>query len=499
MSRFCFSLLSLLLVGCGRQAVSLSAGQFDAAAPGDSLYAVRIPVGTEYMGEYPVQVAGDRIVMHNLGVSEKKFSVYRFSGDSLKKEGEFLGYGREPYEKMIERVAFDPDTRSLTMLADYNRENRFCRVSLDPPENLYDVSTWEYRQLSFIGDCSLGEPCLIDRSSYLTMGHHTDSLNMFSLLDIDGGRVVPLDFSYPALPLGLSPMVQEVVWTGRIRKHPRKNRFVYNAQDFKYLFIFELEEGNHIRIIRYLYDKLPQVHATREQGHPYAFDDACEDGCNSIAVDDDHFISDIRRRPMGRSAMPPGPANRCRRSIPAGSMSMTGTVTLSADWYWICLSGRWWLSATDSSPHPSIPRQPKRSSSAILCIDLRSQVWPCAGSSSESGSCRIFLFSPRPSSASWQMTGGVKSVWNFSYLCGDINLRNGKLLSFYHYPVQPEPLCAGQTRPAHPYGSVARTPVRGLRALLPAVRGSADERELHLAMSFRCRDARALPQPYRRL
>ncbi len=73
------------------------------------------------------------------------------------------------------------------------------------------------------------------------------------------------NFSYPALPLGLSPMVQEVVWTGRIRKHPRKNRFVYNAQDFKYLFIFELEEGNHIRIIRYLYDKLPQVHATREQ------------------------------------------------------------------------------------------------------------------------------------------------------------------------------------------------------------------------------------------
>lgn len=33
----------------------------------------------------------------------------------------------------------------------------------------------------------------------------------------------------------------------------------------------------------------------------------------------------------------------------------------------------------------------------------------------------------------------MKSVWNFSYLCGDINLRNGKLLSFYHYPVQPEP------------------------------------------------------------
>lgn len=77
------------------------------------------------MGEYPVQVAGDRIVMHNLGVSEKKFSVYRFSGDSLKKEGEFLGYGRGPYEMMIARVAFDPDTRSLTMLADYNRENRF--------------------------------------------------------------------------------------------------------------------------------------------------------------------------------------------------------------------------------------------------------------------------------------------------------------------------------------------------------------------------------------
>nr|WP_302810573.1 BF3164 family lipoprotein [Alistipes onderdonkii] len=244
-------------------------------------------------------------------MSEKKFSVYRFSGDSLKKEGEFLGYGRGPYEMMIARVAFDPDTRSLTMLADYNRENRFCWVSLDPPENLYDVSTWEYRQLSFIGDCSLGEPCLIDRSSYLTMGHHTDSLNMFSLLDIDGGRVVPLDFSYPALPLGLSPMVQEVVWTGRIRKHPRKNRFVYNAQDFKYLFIFELEEGNHIRIIRYLYDKLPQVHATREQGHPYAFDDACEDGCNSIAVDDDHIYIGYSQTTYGQIR----DAARARKSL----------------------------------------------------------------------------------------------------------------------------------------------------------------------------------------
>ena len=30
-------------------------------------------------------------------------------------------------------------------------------------------------------------------------------------------------------------------------------------------------------------------------------------------------------------------------------------------------------------------------------------------------------------------------------------------------------------------------------------RGSADEREFHLALSFRCRDARVLPPPYRRL
>ena len=81
MSRFCFSLLSLLLVGCGRQAVSLSAGQFDAAAPGDSLYAVRIPVGTEYMGEYPVQVAGDRIVMQNFVNS---YQIYKKDREVMK-------------------------------------------------------------------------------------------------------------------------------------------------------------------------------------------------------------------------------------------------------------------------------------------------------------------------------------------------------------------------------------------------------------------------------
>lgn len=300
MSRFTALLFVLLAGSCCRQPVGLAGGEFDERGTGDSLQALPIPVGQEYLGEYPVLVAGDRILMGNPGKLEKNFSVYLFSGDSLRKEGEFLSRGRGPCEMMHADLSFDPATRQFGMLALMNRENRFCRVRPDADAGLFDLSTWEYRTLPFVGNYSLGASCLVEGSVYLTLGHHADSLSMFSLLDIDGERVVPLNFDYPAVPIELSPMQQGILWGGRLYKHPLKKRFIYSAQDFKYLFLFDLEEGGRMRAVRFICDRLPEVHAVNDWSRPFSFDDSCEDGCFPIAVDERYVYVGYTQQTYGR-------------------------------------------------------------------------------------------------------------------------------------------------------------------------------------------------------
>ena len=76
MIRFPFLLLCLLLsVACGRRHTAVTDPEFSATAPGDSLHAVRIPVGGDFLGEYPVLTLGERIVMQNSGLTSVIQSV----------------------------------------------------------------------------------------------------------------------------------------------------------------------------------------------------------------------------------------------------------------------------------------------------------------------------------------------------------------------------------------------------------------------------------------
>ena len=141
MIRFPLLLLCLLLsVACGRRHTAVADPEFSATAPGDSLHAVRIPIGGDFLGEYPVLTLGERIVMQNPFRLNKCYSVCRFSGDSLVKEGEFLSRGRGPYEMLYSEIGFDPASGSLNMLAILNQQNRFCRVRSQAPEYLNDLS-----------------------------------------------------------------------------------------------------------------------------------------------------------------------------------------------------------------------------------------------------------------------------------------------------------------------------------------------------------------------
>ena len=279
--------ICLFIISCNGPASRVTHDDFLENAPGDSLHAVRIPIGGDFLGEYPVLTFGERIVMRNPFRSDKCYSIYCFSGDSLVKEGEFLSRGRGPYEMLYSEIGFDPASGSLNLLAIHNQENRFCRVRSDAPEYLYDLSHGEYKSLAGIGNRTWITSCLLDRSSYLMLGCQADSLAMFSRFDVDSGQVTPLGFEFPRTSLDLSPLEQHVLWTGKLYRHPQRHRFVYCAQDFKYLFVFDLTSEGRIQLVRGVYDRLPDLKWVDDpQEWHYTFDEACEEGFEAVAVDE---------------------------------------------------------------------------------------------------------------------------------------------------------------------------------------------------------------------
>lgn len=276
---------ALLLAGCNAHGTGGDEELFSAAAPGDTIRAVRLAMDDDYMGGCPIAAIGDRVVFSNSGRMDKRFSVYRCAGDSLSMEGAFLSPGRGPREINMAELVYDGTHREITLIGPYNMENRFCRVRLEPFSNLYDARTWEYATLPFLSG-SARAPCLKERSVFLMMGSRIDSLNMFSLLDIDNARLTPLDFRYPEVAAELSRPAQSLLWSGRLYKHPARLRYLYSAQDFRYAFIFELDDNDGIRVVRAIYDQLPAIRTTEDIMRPYTFEDSCFDGFYQLACDD---------------------------------------------------------------------------------------------------------------------------------------------------------------------------------------------------------------------
>ena len=189
--------ICLFIISCNGPASRVTHADFLENAPGDSLHAVRIPIGGDFLGEYPVLTLGERIVMQNPFRLNKCYSVCRFSGDSLVKEGEFLMRGRGPLEMMIPQGVFDPEAERLTVFGLYNGENRMLRIGLG---DLYDPSQWEYGRLDFLEGYQLESPCRLTDTTFLTIGHTVESFSPFSILDPGGERVTPLDFRFPEPP-----------------------------------------------------------------------------------------------------------------------------------------------------------------------------------------------------------------------------------------------------------------------------------------------------------
>ena len=119
------------------------------------------------------------------------------------------------------------------------------------------------------------------------LGCQADSFAMFSRFDVDSGQVTPLGFEFPRTSLDLSPLEQHVLWTGKLYRHPQRHRFVYCAQDFKYLFVFDLTSEGRIQLVRGVYDRLPDLKWVDDprEWH-YTFDEACEEGFEAVAVDE---------------------------------------------------------------------------------------------------------------------------------------------------------------------------------------------------------------------
>ena len=190
--------------------------------------------------------------------SEKPVVVYQTRGDSLIFNGELLRKGDGPVDMNIPVLKIDPLTDSLYALGLYNRENKIFRCSLSE-NDLPDEETWE--RTLWRGNFNIKDACPIGNGQFMTTGSAQDSDKMIFLFNPKKESFVPLDCPFPDDKVG-EPISKSIIYSGRIEKHPDKNRFVYYARTYgRYFFIFEYENGVFKKIATPL-DILPDYELT---------------------------------------------------------------------------------------------------------------------------------------------------------------------------------------------------------------------------------------------
>ena len=71
-----------------------------------------------------------------------------------------------------------------------------------------------------------------------------------------------------------------------MHRHPQRSRFLYSNQNFRYLLVFDVTEDGRVKVVRRLYDKMPEAHPSGNPGHQFDMDDSCPHGFFPLAVDD---------------------------------------------------------------------------------------------------------------------------------------------------------------------------------------------------------------------
>ena len=129
-------------------------------------------------------------------VSDKEFSVYHLKGDSLLYDGEFLTYGRGPFEVLAATVHYIPQHNSV-VVAGHNPVGKSFVIPVDTISNLFSHDTWREYDYSKVRPTTAFFTHPIDTVTYV-MPFHEDESRMLALLYTGSpSELVPLDVEYP--------------------------------------------------------------------------------------------------------------------------------------------------------------------------------------------------------------------------------------------------------------------------------------------------------------
>lgn len=212
-----------------------------------------VPNNGEYLASGGMEIAGDYFLMYNSS-QPTLFDCYRLRNDSLRFVAHVQRRGKGPYEAIFSRAVYRPECRKLYLVDQQSREKAYA-VSLDDPDDLTDVGSWQTLELPATG--ALFSIIPTDCSGGFAAQTIDDKEHMFGIFRAGDSTVAPIPIPYPEVGTSCSAHSLGVAFIGTLVKQPGGRKYAFSAQNARYVLLFGLNGDKPEQATR-IYETLPE-------------------------------------------------------------------------------------------------------------------------------------------------------------------------------------------------------------------------------------------------
>lgn len=215
--------------------------------------------GLEFLDEQMLYIVNDTFLFCKPTFAKTgELHLYKLKDDTLTWMKEMIRVGAGPWETLgssdvrrgtagdvfVGAPSYSPKAFRLSSLAD---------------SVLFDKQKWENHKLpSGVAYISRILP-VVDKQFLVTMSGDFPSFLASYALGDSAYSYIP--FPYPDDEY--NNISRTMVYDGTIEKHPEENKFLYSCTSGKYMFVFELKDGE-MQNLRYLYDNPPKYNLAKD-------------------------------------------------------------------------------------------------------------------------------------------------------------------------------------------------------------------------------------------
>lgn len=223
------------------------------------LTGTKISMDSSYLRSYPKLLIADTLIS-TTSKRDANYCVSVFRNDSLITLGTVFPIGNGYGEYHSVRIGMDSNER-LSIIDVIGNSSILKRIEREyiagflknNPDTILDTNDIpEMPSLRYVTDNFVN----IDESSILINGSTYDNPDhIFSIVDINNGRIEPLDF-WPEDGYEGTSLPKQSVYTDNAVIFKSGKKYLYKCGEERYAFIFSIQ-GNQIKVEKVLYDELP--------------------------------------------------------------------------------------------------------------------------------------------------------------------------------------------------------------------------------------------------